>query len=510
MLSDSENEGSVASNGEKHHVPINNEYWSDKYDISQYHAPLPIQQPITAYKLRHQQEAESEGTKPVSSRFDYSKISSSVLTTAPYEERVFVLNKLNRKSQYISPLQPMSAYVGKRPDSKKDPYDRRKVKQLDDISFESDNESEEIKNLRRLPETVLTEESLKEWLSKELRRLCLDNHFWIKNNFIDKIGRMAPNLVDLSLRGLKVDTPTFVEMVKHMGLLKVLDISNCTLLDEQAIIRLAETNKALVQFKALGCKDAITDTSLSFLVQNSKTELEIMDISYCSNLTDIGIKSFAEHNPNQIFTELYLNGITGVSNEGFTSLIGTCTKTLILLNMSLNDQITVTGEIWKIIGKWFDLEILDITGWSNIGDDGLNHLATGSVIVEEKPVVVGLKKLQIFKMNSLDMINDGSLVRLLRISDAITHLELSACKNLTEYFFSQIEQVAPQLQFLDMNMIEWMPPKLFDEFKEKNPRLNIRRFMHQQVDPKDNGLRRPLKLKSNKPKKKKKAKKKKK
>ena len=146
----------------------------------------------------------------------------------------------------------MSAYIGKRPDSAKDPYDRRKVKQLDDISFESDNEPEEIKDLRRLPETILTEESLKDFLSKELRCLSLDNHFRIKNNFIDKIGKMAPNLVDLSIRGLKVDTQTFVEMVKYMGLIKVLDISNCTLLEEQAIIRLVEANKALFQFKAMG------------------------------------------------------------------------------------------------------------------------------------------------------------------------------------------------------------------------------------------------------------------
>ena len=46
----------------------------------------------------------------------------------------------------------------------KDPYDRRKVKQLNDISFEEseeDEEFEDIKNLKRLPRTVVTEESLK-------------------------------------------------------------------------------------------------------------------------------------------------------------------------------------------------------------------------------------------------------------------------------------------------------------------------------------------------------------
>jgi hypothetical protein len=64
---------------------------------------------------------------------------------------------------------------------------------------------------------------------------------------------------------------------------------------------------------------------------------------------------------------------------------------LILLNMSLNNQYELTGEVCKAIGKWFELQILDITGWSSIGDDGLIHLASGSIIVEEKQVLIGLK-----------------------------------------------------------------------------------------------------------------------
>ena len=53
------------------------------------------------------------------------------------------------------------------------------------------------------------------------------------------------------------------------------------------------------------------------------------------------------------------------------------------------------------------------------------------------------------------MIGDSSLRRLLSVSEEITHLELSACKNLTDFFFTQIgQQVARKLEFLDMNMIE--------------------------------------------------------
>ena len=42
--------------------------------------------------------------------------------------------------------------------------------------------------------TILNEENLREYLDHDTLRLNLENHYWIKNNMIDKIGRMAPNI----------------------------------------------------------------------------------------------------------------------------------------------------------------------------------------------------------------------------------------------------------------------------------------------------------------------------
>ena len=71
---------------------------------------------------------------------------------------------------------------------------------------------------------------------------------------------------------------------------------------------------------------------------------------------------------------------------------------------------------------------------------------------EEKKQIIGLKELEILKVSSLN-INDASLIRLLKISDKITHLAVSNCEHLSEYFFSQIPFAAPNLEFLDMNLI---------------------------------------------------------
>ena len=69
-----------------------------------------------------------------------------------------------------------------------------KINLIDDISFESDEELEETKCVKRLPNTVLTEENLKSYLSHHLERLFIDNHHWLRENFIDKIGRLSPNI----------------------------------------------------------------------------------------------------------------------------------------------------------------------------------------------------------------------------------------------------------------------------------------------------------------------------
>ena len=79
-----------------------------------------------------------------------------------------------------------------------------------------------------MPRTVLNEENLREFLSDETLRLNLENHYWIKNNFIDKIGRMAPNIQYLSLRRMKfITNPVFAQIFKYMHKLERIDLTDC-------------------------------------------------------------------------------------------------------------------------------------------------------------------------------------------------------------------------------------------------------------------------------------------
>jgi hypothetical protein len=77
---------------------------------------------------------------------------------------------------------------------------QRKVKQLNDVELIEDKEPEEIVNLKRLPSRILTEENLVRILSVETEKLNLENHYWLSSKFLAKLGMIAPNLTDLSLR----------------------------------------------------------------------------------------------------------------------------------------------------------------------------------------------------------------------------------------------------------------------------------------------------------------------
>jgi hypothetical protein len=97
-----------------------------------------------------------------------------------------------------------------------------------------------------MPRTILNEENLREYLSEETLRLNLENHYWIKNNVIEKIGRMAPNLQVLSLRRMKfVNNLVFAQIFKYLRQIQRIDLTDCTGLLVTACNLLIDNNRSL-------------------------------------------------------------------------------------------------------------------------------------------------------------------------------------------------------------------------------------------------------------------------
>jgi F-box and leucine-rich repeat protein 2/20 len=128
---------------------------------------------------------------------------------------------------------------------------------LNDISFEEsddeDGDDEDVehtfegtKALKRLPQTILTEENLKVYLTGETERLNLEHAYWLKDVFLDKIGRMAPNLRELSLRRLRISNRAFSELVTQLKRLEIVDLSDCNLIADSGLkVMLVNNQKTL-------------------------------------------------------------------------------------------------------------------------------------------------------------------------------------------------------------------------------------------------------------------------
>jgi hypothetical protein len=96
----------------------------------------------------------------------------------------------------------------------------------------------------------LTEENLKVYLTHETERLNLEHAYWLKDVFLDKIGRMAPNLREISLRRLRITNRAFTELVTHLKKLEIVDLSDCNQIGESGIkLMLVNNQKTLKELQ---------------------------------------------------------------------------------------------------------------------------------------------------------------------------------------------------------------------------------------------------------------------
>jgi hypothetical protein len=180
------------------------------------------------------------------------------LTTATYAEKAEQFQCVYEENESVSNLLPLKQYLGKGPkppvagkEDDYDKFDRRIVPQLSDISFEEDSEDdfEDVKNIKRQAMTVLTEANLRKILDAQTSKLNLEHHYWLKDNFLNKLGRLAPNLKELSLRRLNISNESFTDIFRYCKFVEKLDICDCPSIEESGMDQFLLTAPAT--FKSL-------------------------------------------------------------------------------------------------------------------------------------------------------------------------------------------------------------------------------------------------------------------
>ena len=172
-----------------------------------------------------------------------NKVSSGVMATADYKLKTETFSKMNPHTKSAAVL-PQKTYFGKELEEGKDRFDRRVVPTLEDLEYsEESDDPEELINLKRFQNTIMTEENMKKILSDETEKLDLEACYWISLSFASNIGKFAPNLLELSFRRITHFTnPTFAEIFQHLKKLQVVDLSDCSSLHTTALHLMLRNN----------------------------------------------------------------------------------------------------------------------------------------------------------------------------------------------------------------------------------------------------------------------------
>ena len=250
-----------------------------------------------------------------------------------------------------------------------------------------------------------------------------------------------------------------------------------------------------------GTPNAITDNIIDLIAWTPN--LTFLDISFAKNVTDDGMHHFKDR--TLPIKKLFINGLTSLSALGLSEILQACQKSVRILEAAFLDQETMNSQICHPISHCFELEELDLTGNCHIGDDGITQLPKGELKDHNGKVieVVGLPNLRLLKLGGINKMTDHSLMKLCNTSKVLEHLELTKCELLTEYSIDGIIKQNPSLVFLDLNGIPAITQPILDTLRQLKPELLIRRFLYQNIDPKDNELRVPRRLMGEKKKKKK-------
>lgn len=85
-------------------------------------------------------------------------------------------------------------------------------------------------------------------------KVDLEHHYWLSDGFLNKIGRMAPNLRVLSVRRLKISDQSFYDIANALKNLQRIDISDCPFITERGMLKLIENSgKTISHIQASNC-----------------------------------------------------------------------------------------------------------------------------------------------------------------------------------------------------------------------------------------------------------------
>lgn len=167
-----------------------------------------------------------------------------------------------------------------------------------------------------------------------------------------------------------------------------------------------------------------------------------------------------------------MNGCPNITSAGMAAVIQCCSQDLLEFEIAGNNQDLGGTDYLKALGTCWNLQLLDLTACPT-DDKGFKELCCQQVKFSTGTVEPGLIQLHTLKLSGTK-ITDSAMQNIFKRCEALTHLELNRCTDLTDLTLKQFVIALPKLTFLDLSGIKDVTLTLLNEIKEKKPDLNMR------------------------------------
>lgn len=229
-----------------------------------------------------------------------------------------------------------------------------------------------------------------------------------------------------------------------------LNASECTLLSDRCLGGISTRCSKLRSFHAAGLGSLTPDGFHDFveepLAKQPRGEhVRVLNLSFVGSIDDRALEVICGSCPE--LETLNLAGCVLVTDAGVTVLSSTCGH---IKSLGVSFVKRVSDAALCTMADYLWLEDLDLSGCSNVTDDGIEVLCLE---------FAGLAKLD---LSGCTKLSDAAMESIARHSEYMRWLKIANLNNLSEAALAHLAEKRPHLQIITTNMVDETDGKLLD------------------------------------------------
>lgn len=251
---------------------------------------------------------------------------------------------------------------------------------------------------------------------EEVEQLFLEGCTWLSNHAIAAIGRYCVNLRLLNLQDCpQLTDETLTEIADTCRRLAYLNVSGCVQLTGQPFASLLRNCTDLHTLCMSGLSQIDEEAELAFVSLRYVPKLSVLDISYCTNITD-AVLAYAAQNCRTL-RMVDLSGCSRLTDSAIASIGCSCSH-LESLRLKICSQFTAQG-LSRLTVAPRNLSSLDLGGLTQLTPKMLEEILKGA------------PRLRSLSISGCTLLDDSGVGHITAYCKSLKSLNISSCSGIS-------------------------------------------------------------------------------